>query len=374
MTIKDAAWLCATNLIKNPLRTILTILGLGVGIAAVMTVLTLGNAGQTQVEHEIGKLGVNKVWIRPDSDEERFGMNSAEQVAAATGAASCAAAYTAGAVWWDERILPVSIAGYDQGAQETLSPVVSAGRWFNQQEYNEGTAVAVIDEALAESMGDDVLGRRIALGARNVTIIGVMTPSVVQASGMVVLPLKTLLDTYADAFISEVTVNVPADRKAEAVSAMALSALGEGFQATTLEEEIDAARSVIRIFVMVLACVAAVCMLTGGIGVMNILLVSVRERRNEIGLMKALGGTSGQIAVMFLMEAVGYSLLGGLLGLALGSGLIFAFGKMIGLSAGITVSTAVPLLVCAGALGMLFGVFPAVKASGMLPVEALKQE
>ena len=249
------------------------------------------------------------------------------------------------------------------------------GRWFTEREYQQGASVAIINDALASALGGSPVGRRISLGVRQVTVVGVAAPAAAQATGpLVALPLRTLLDTYPDASVSEVTVSVPHGFKADEVAAMALASLGEGFQAATLQTEIDAARSVIRIFVMVLACVAAVCMVTGGIGVINILLVSVRERRREIGLMKAVGGTSGQVAALFLMEAVCYALLGGLLGLMLGMGMIALFGRIIGLSASLTAAVALPTLLGAGALGVVFGVAPAMKAAGMQPVDALRQE
>ncbi|MGN1020739.1 MAG: ABC transporter permease [Aristaeellaceae bacterium] len=374
MKLRDVMWLSATNLIKNPMRTLLTILGLGVGVAAILTVITLGAAGQVQVEREIDKLGVDKVWLTAESGHS-LTAGSAERVTEASGAAACAAAYTAGAVASDGDVVLVSVTGYGPGAENVLQPVLLEGRWFTEREYQQGSSVAVINEALAAALGGSPVGRRISLGIRQVTVVGVAAPAAAQATGPVVaLPLRTLLDTYPDAAVSEVTVSVPHGARADEVAAMALSTLGEGYQAATLQTEIDAARSVIRIFVMVLACVAAVCMVTGGIGVINILLVSVRERRREIGLMKAVGGTSGQVAALFLMEAVCYALLGGLLGLMLGVGMIALFGRIIGLSASLTAGTAVPTLLCAGALGMIFGVAPAVKAAGMQPVDALRQE
>jgi putative ABC transport system permease protein len=155
---------------------------------------------------------------------------------------------------------------------------------------------------------------------------------------------------------------------------MAVAALGSGVQASSLQEEIDAARAVVRIFVMVLGCVAAVCMLTGGIGVMNILLVSVRERRREIGLIKAIGGTSQQVGMLFLLEAVCYALLGGVLGVVLSLVMVYGFGMLIGLEAALSMATAIPAVVIAGGLGMIFGVIPALRAASMLPVDALKTE
>lgn len=374
MKVQDAMRLSATNLIKNPMRTLLTILGLGVGIAAILTVITLGAAGEVQVEREIDKLGVDKVWLTAENGSN-LTPDSAAAVAAASGAPACAAAYTAGAVMADGEVHVVSVTGYDAGAEKVLQPVLLEGRWFTEREYQQGASVAIVNDALASALGGSPVGRRISLGVRQVTVVGVAAPAAAQATGaLVALPLRTLLDTYPDASVSEVTVSVPHGARADEVAAMALASLGEGFQAATLQTEIDAARSVIRIFVMVLACVAAVCMVTGGIGVINILLVSVRERRREIGLMKAVGGTSGQVAALFLMEAVCYALLGGLLGLALGVGMIALFGRIIGLSASLTVAVALPTLLGAGALGVIFGVAPAMKAAGMQPVDALRQE
>ena len=374
MKVQDAMWLSAPNLIKNPMRTLLTILGLGVGVAAILTVITLGAAGEVQVEREIDKLGVDKVWLTAENGSN-LTPDSAAAVAAASGAPACGAAYTAGAVVADGEVHVVSVTGYDAGAEKVLQPVLLEGRWFTEREYQQGASVAIVNDALASALGGSPVGRRISLGIRQVTVVGVAAPAAAQASGaLVALPMRTLLDTYPDASVSEVTVSVPHGVKADEVAAMALASLGEGFQAATLQTEIDAARSVIRIFVMVLACVAAVCMVTGGIGVINILLVSVRERRREIGLMKAVGGTSGQVAALFLMESVCYALLGGLLGLALGVGMIALFGRIIGLSASLTVAVALPTLLGAGALGVIFGVAPAMKAAGMQPVDALRQE
>ena len=374
MKVQDAMWLSATNLIKNPMRTLLTILGLGVGVAAILTVITLGAAGEVQVEREIDKLGVDKVWLTAENGSN-LTPDSAAAVAAASGAPACGAAYTAGAVVADGEVHVVSVTGYDAGAEKVLQPVLLEGRWFTEREYQQGASVAIVNDALASALGGSPVGRRISLGIRQVTVVGVAAPAAAQASGaLVALPMRTLLDTYPDASVSEVTVSVPHGARADEVAAMALASLGEGFQAATLQTEIDAARSVIRIFVMVLACVAAVCMVTGGIGVINILLVSVRERRREIGLMKAVGGTSGQVAALFLMESVCYALLGGLLGLALGVGMIALFGRIIGLSASLTVAVALPTLLGAGALGVIFGVAPAMKAAGMQPVDALRQE
>ena len=380
MKLMDAAGLSADNLRKNPVRTLLTILGLGVGIGAVLTVLTLGSAGEEQVENEIARLGVDKVWITPRDEGGGLDAQSGEKAAAATGSSACAGAYTLNVVSLGDHAVPAQVAGFDEGMEAVHDPVLRRGRLFTAREYR-GEPVALVDSVLEEALGGDVVGRRVDAGSRRVRVVGVvegLQGSVAGASnGMLILPLVTFLDTYAACGVSEVTVGVPRGGRAEAVGEAAVAALAGGggsLRASSLQEEIDAARSVIRIFVMVLACVAAVCMLTGGIGVMNILLVSVRERRREIGLMKAIGGTARQVGMLFLMEAVCYALLGGLLGILLGMGMIRVFGAWIGLNAFLRADTAVPAVLAAGALGIVFGVAPALRAAGMQPVEALREE
>lgn len=382
MTLRDAAELSASSLAKNPVRTLLTILGLGVGIGAILTVLTLGSAGQLQVESEIARLGVDKVWITAGADTLRpLQPEDSALVASAVSAPVCAGASTLGPVSQGSRTLLGQISGYDAGIEAVHHPVVQAGRLFTAREYAAGSAVAVIDQSMADALGGEAVGTRIRVGSRSVRVVGVISDMITQVlsstSGTVLLPLRTYMDTYAASSVAELTVGVPRGQRAEAIGAAAeeaLTALGGVYKASSLQEEIDAARSVIRIFVMVLACVAAVCMLTGSIGVMNILLVSVRERRREIGLIKAIGGTSRQVGLLFLLEAVCYALMGGLAGLLLGVAMIRLFGAWIGLSASLSASVALPALLAAAALGILFGVAPALRAARMVPVEALKTE
>ena len=382
MTLRDAAALSAGNLVRSPVRTLLTILGLGVGIGAILTVVTLGGAGQTQVETEIAKLGVDKVWVSADSESVRqLEPSDSELAAAQAGADVCAGAGTVSAVSMGAETLAAQIAGYDEGMAEVHQPTVTEGRLFTAGEHRQGAAVAVIDESLAEALGGDVCGERVYVGARSVRVVGVIRNRAVQlagaTAGTLILPLSTFMDTFSEAGVSEMTVSIPAGASADDVAARvtgALSRAGGTFRASSLQEEIDAARSVIRIFVMVLACVAAVCMLTGSIGVMNILLVSVRERKKEIGLIKAVGGTSGQVGMLFLLESIGYTLLGCLLGLALGVLMIRLFGGWIGLDAQLSPAAALPAMASAGVLGVVFGVAPAMRAAGLAPVEAFRGE
>lgn len=378
MSWLDAVRLAVSALRGGIMRTLLTILGLGVGVGAVLTVLTLGDAGEERVEQEIARLGVDKVWIRARDDAHELVPADSILLHEVTQAPACAGAYTVAAVQTGGQVSLTQIAGYDTDMASVHAPKLLNGRIFTADEYRHGSAVCLIDKALSERLGDDAVGKRITIGNRRIRIIGVVKGMTMQAmsagSGLVILPLSTFLDTFGGQ-VAEVTLSVQRGQNAKVVANQALHALSaEGFRADTLENEIEAAREVVRIFVTVLVCVAIVCMLTGGIGVMNVLLVSVRERRQEIGLLKAIGGTSGQVGVLFLLEAMAYASLGGLLGIFLGMVMISVFAAWIGLDATLRISDAVPVLLGSTLLGCLFGVLPALKAATLQPVSALRSE
>ncbi|MBR3765362.1 MAG: ABC transporter permease [Clostridia bacterium] len=376
MKLRDAAAMALCSLRCSMVKTLLTILGLGVGVASVLTVQALGAAGERQVEAEIARMGVNKVWVTPEDADT---LTAADVLAAGEAAQlpACAGACTADVVSLGGQAVGAQVAGYDPAMQTVHGGEVLQGRTFTQEDFTRGNTVCLVNPSLRDALGGDVLGQRITVGGRRLMVVGVIDglalPMMSLGGHMVALPLKTWEDTFGNS-AAQMTLSIPPGRSANEVKAAVLQALGEGFRADTLEKEIDAARQIVRIFVMVLTCVAAVCMLTGAIGVMNVLMISVRERRREIGLIKALGGTSGQVAALFLLEALLYALLGGLLGLLLGAGLVCLFGAWMNLEARLTPRDTLPVVLAAAAMGVAFGVAPALRAAGMQVVQALRCE
>ncbi|MDD3411098.1 MAG: FtsX-like permease family protein, partial [Eubacteriales bacterium] len=177
--------------------------------------------------------------------------------------------------------------------------------------------------------------------------------------------------------VQELTLSVrrgdtPRQTADEAIRALETRA-GRTAQAMTMQVQIEAANSVIVLFVDVLKWVAFICILVGGIGVMNILLVSVRERRREIGVMKSLGASEAQICALFLLEAFQYAAVGGVLGVLTGFGLIRLAAGAIGLSPVVKPGDVLTVAAAATAIGLLFGVAPASSAARMAPVDALRE-
>lgn len=377
MTLRDALDFALTSLRGNLAKSLLTVLGLGVGIGAVLTVLSLGDAGEIRVEEEIARLGVDKVWFCAENPAYPL-TEDCRAAAASVGASVCLGASTMDAVALDGKRVYAQISGYDEGLPVVHHPHAVQGRMFTAREYS-GERVCLLDETLSARLNAEI-GDFLSSGGRRYCVVGIVAGMPAQSaslgSGMLLLPLRTWQDTYALS-PTELALSVPQGEKAGELADTVLAKLHElpgQYLAVTLENEIDAAKSVMRIFVMVLSCVAIVCVTTGAIGVMNVLLISVRERRREIGLLKAIGGTSRQVAQLFLLEAAAYAALGGALGILLGLGMTALFGALIGLTPQVKWLHMVLLLAGAALLGMLFGVIPAAKAAGLPPAQALRTE
>lgn len=378
MTAADSIRLAVSGLRGGFLRTFLTILSMAVGVSAVLTVLALSDAGETRVEDEIANLGVNKVWIRPAMEQVSLCESDARIVSDAAQAPACASVYTIANVSDGDKFSLVQVAGFDSSADDVHSPKLLKGRMLCASDFRNASAVCLIDEVLDEYMGGDMVGEYLRVSNRRIRVVGVIKPMSLQmmsgAHGMMLLPLTSCLDTFGGE-IAEITLSVQRGQQASEVAELATHVLGEEkYRIDTLEKEINAAREIVRIFVSVLLCVAIVCMLSGGIGVMNVLMIAVRERRREIGLIKAIGGTATQVLRLFLVEAASYSLLGGMLGVLFGQGLIILCSKLIGLDASLQIGTTLLVLIFAALLGLGFGTAPALEAASMQPVDALRSD
>ena len=385
MRLRDAIHLSAVNIFQTPMRSILTVLGLAIGIGAILSVMTLGDAGQQQVEMEMTRMGVDKVWITARGQSSRhLSAKDGSLLRDATGALATAQAHVNFPVSAEGETAFAQISGCDEYLSSVQQFTLLGGRFLNARDQRDGAAVSVIDNNLASALfGDDAkncVGRRISAAGRIYRIVGLVNGGGAQITGIgmdgtLLIPLSSFSDAFGEA-VTNVMLSVPKNVSGNALAKEALAALsntGGSFQATTLQAEIEAARAVVRIFVMVLCCVAVICMLVGGIGVMNILLVSVRERRQEIGVLKALGATSAQVCLLFLLEAAAYAVLGGVLGVVAGEVIVRLTGAWIGIWAAIQPGL-VPLAVGFAALvGLFFGVAPAWRAARMAPVDALKQ-
>lgn len=367
------------NIFAAPARSVLTVLGMAIGIGAILAVITLGDAGRAQVKSEMTRLGIDRVWLTA-AEGETLRHGDAQLLASALDATATEQVYAPATARAGRREESCVLVGCSREYMDLMGTGVLEGRDLYAAEWQPGARSVLLGAALAEKLGVEP-GELISVSGVPLWVRGIIAQgnelSQVDASGAVFLPIAVFCEWMGQG-VHEIILSVPEGVTPQAVAAMAQDVMrvkrDMSVEAVTMQVQIEAANSVMSIFVDVLKWVAAICILVGGIGVMNILLVSVRERRREIGIMKSLGTTEGQICLLFLLEALVYALVGGCMGLVIGIGLIETAGRSIGLTPFIRLGDCAAVFLAALAVGLFFGVSPASRASRMKPVDALRDE
>ena len=367
------------NVFAAPVRSALTVLGMAIGVGAILAVITLGDAGKMQVKSEMARLGIDKVWITA-VEGEQLTQSDAALLSDVLHAETAGTVYASAEAACGEEMETIMVVGCETDYLEMTGVEIISGRRLHPLEWEADGRSLLLGEGAAQTLHAFV-GDTVYVFDKPYLVCGIIRGTdgfaKVNPETAVFLPLQTLRSFLGET-VHEIMLSVPKDTTPQAAAAMAQNVLwnqrGATVDALTLQVQMEAADSVVEVFVEVLKWVAAVCVLVGGIGVMNILLVSVRERRREIGIMKSLGTTHGQICTMFLMEALSYAAIGGLLGIALGKGLILIAGTSIGLSAQAGTVECMAVFAAAMFIGIFFGVSPASKAAGLTCVDALKEE
>ena len=403
------------GLLANRLRSALTMLGVIIGVAAVIALMSITAGAQEQVTSQISSMGTNLIVVTPASrgSVEGRGANTGGQLTnddfaalAAPGALSAAAAVVPqysvnGQIIFGGTNFGVSAVGTTPAYQELQSLTVAGGEFLTQQDVDRGAKVAVLGHGIAQDLfGDfDPVGQRIRLatatGRTTLTVVGVLAE---QGGSMfnsvdssVLVPLSTAQTKLAsarnalgDLTLLRIDVMAVSDDQVDAVvdqvdavlrEAHGLGALDDAdFSIISQATMLSAATTVTDTFTVLLGAIAGISLVVGGIGIMNIMLVSVTERTREIGLRKAIGARRSDILLQFLMEAVMLSVLGGTIGILVGWGL----GKLVNLTGMLqSVVTAQSILLAVGfsaAIGLFFGIYPANQAARLSPIEALRYE
>ncbi|MEG0741028.1 MAG: ABC transporter permease [Clostridia bacterium] len=367
------------NISASPMRSFLTVLGMSIGIGAILAVLTLGDAGKAQVQSEMARLGIDKVWITA-SEGGALRHGDAQLLSEALHTTVTEQVYAPASI----RLRSSEEAGVAVGCTRDYLSIMDThvleGRALYPVEWCAGSRSVLMGAALAKALGAEA-GDLISVSGMPFRCVGVIEQrnelSQVDASSAVFVPVTVFCELMGQS-VHELTLSVPNSTKPQAVATMAADVMrarrSMRVEAVTMQVQIEAANGVMAIFVDVLRWVAMICILVGGIGVMNILLVSVRERRREIGIMKSLGTTRMQVCMLFLLEALIYALVGGVFGILIGLWLISTAGASIGLHPVVRFRDCVLVFASALTVGLLSGVLPASRASRLRPVDALREE
>ena len=391
------------------LRSLLTVLGITVGVAAVALTFGLGQGARDRVSAEIRSLGTNLLTVAPGSATSTRGVQGglgtaktltepdaqalghhvvAPDVVSVAPVAQATVALSAGRATWKAPVV-----GTTTSWLRARNRSLAEGRFVSREDVAGHGAVAVLGPTVAAQLftGADPLGKTMQIGTVPVTVIGVLTPAGAASTSaastqddQVLVPLTTavqrlffttslssiLVEARSSALLSAAYQEVDA----ELLALHGTSPQAPGFTISTAQSLVSTASSVNKTLTALLAGIAGIALLVGGIGVMNIMLMSVTERIREIGLRKALGATPRLIRRQFLGEAVMLGLAGGVSGLlvaGVGSAVLAGpLGDPIHLSAQATAAA----LGVAVAIGLLFGVFPATRAARLAPIDALRSE
>jgi len=392
---------------RNMLRSFLTILGIVIGVAAVITMVTLGNGATQAIKTQISSLGTNLLMVNPGQrgpggggggggGVPHFTAADAAAIQAEIGGVAAVAPLGRASVTVvaNGRNWATSVSGSTNDWFETGNWKLASGRIFDLEEQVAGAAVCVIGETVRReiyggTVGLTGLGKLLRVKQFSCEVVGILAAKGQGGMGdqddMVVVPLQTLqrrITGSRKVDMLMVSMQDGADSVPLKASLRQLmrerrklaEADDDNFNIFDTQQLAETLSSTTEVLTTLLGAVAAVSLLVGGIGIMNIMLVSVTERTREIGLRLAVGALEREVLLQFLIEAVVLSALGGLIGIVIATVASYALSTMMNVPYVFDPSINLLSLIFSAAIGIVFGYFPARRAARMDPIEALRHE
>ncbi len=398
----NALLLALREIRRNLMRSALTMLGIVIGVASVIVMVNLGSGATAQVGEQISSLGSNLLMVRTGqrlgfgqrSEAEQFDIDDAEAIGREVGgiAAVAPGASQPMTAIYGNRNWSTTVTGSDNNYFPVGNWTLAKGREFSPSELRAGAAVCILGEGVRKELfgSQDAIGEKLRLNKLSCQVIGLLEAKGQSAGGrdqddLVVIPLRTFWRRvagkqdvqmiYVSAREGASTSKVQRDiellmRERRRITANE----DDDFNVRDMKEIAEALTGTTRVLTTLLGAVAAVSLLVGGIGIMNIMLVSVTERTREIGIRLAIGALEREVLLQFLVEAVVLSSFGGLLGILLAVATTYGLAALMGMPALLDASIMLLAFLFSAAVGVIFGFFPARKAARQDPIEALRYE
>lgn len=401
---KESFLMAWASLIANKMRSILTMLGIIIGVAAVIALVSIGNGVKQDIQNSISSLGSNLLMVMPGAPRtpgvrpsagsmKSLKVSDYEAIAKLDGV-KAASPMTNGSyvVIYQNKNWTTSVSGVSYNYLDVNNWSMKSGRFLSEKNVQNRERVAVVGKTVVKNLfGDeDPVGAEIRVKNIPFRIIGVLNSKGSGAMGndqddMVIIPYTTAMERVEGVDYLRMIYVVGKDENG--IDRLQsdienLLRVRHGIKDTNLDDfNIQNMNSIMETMeettgtlTLFLGAVAAISLVVGGIGIMNIMLVSVTERTREIGVRKALGATYSVIVTQFLIEAVVISLMGGIIGIILGIGSSKLIGMTSGMSTVISVPTIVMSFAFSMAIGLIFGIYPARKAAKLNPIDALHYE
>jgi putative ABC transport system permease protein len=393
------------SILKNKLRTLLTMLGIVIGVGAVIVMVAVGHGAQSQIENQIKSLGTNLIIVMPGAAQQggvsqgagtftRLTVQDAEKLKqeGTTLSAVSPVVSTRAQVIGPQGNWRTLIQGVSTDFLTIRDWSVTSGGLFADPDVRARRTVAVLGATVANNLfpGMDPVGSQIQIGKTPFTVVGVLVAKGQNAGGMdqddvVLVPYTTaqtrlsgnvrigqiLASTFSPSEIPAAEEEIKAImREAHKIA----DGADDDFTVRNQTEIAQAATSTTRVMSGLLAAIASISLLVGGIGIMNIMLVSVTERTREIGIRMSIGARGSDVLTQFLVESIVMSLLGGVIGLAAGFGGAALLGHLTGWTTATPASAVAIAVGFSAAVGVFFGYYPARKAAALNPIQALRYE
>lgn len=393
---KESIIMSWQNIIYNKMRSFLTILGIVIGVSSIIALISIVESVTMEVTSQFSELGANKLTIQAKGTPLKKGLTDYEVQLLAdideVNGISPTISTTTSVVGNGQVHDKVTIEGKNASYFKYNQLALKSGRLLNSIDLSQQSNLALVSESLADTLyfGEQPIGQYLLINGISYRIVGVLektdqmdmmsSMSGKQSENRVIVPYQNLMGLVGLNCINNVEVymqnNANVDEiigKVELILNQAFNYKENSYSIINMEGLLDTIQSMNSMMTMMLVGIASIALLVGGIGIMNMMLVSVTERTMEIGLKKALGAKPRSIQLQFLIESIFLSLFGGVVGLVLGVMIAFVVAFIIGFTPSISTNSIALALLFSGGVGVIFGLAPARKASQLNPIDALRR-